>query len=1006
MESRVLFAGTWTAVAHGAPDGVGTMNLLPDGSVIVAGAAGNDWLRLAPDIHGSYINGKWTTLASAQDTRLYDATQVLPSGNLFVAGGEYGTGASTGAVYTPITNSWTELPANNFGAIDDSESILLDDGAVLIAPVQPSQNGYTIIYNPAPSAAASPWSQGPKLYRGGNADEQGFVKLADGSVITSDGNFTSERYIPANYPGAGAAANSWINDGTVPVALWDGLGEIGPGLQMADGRVIYLGSTGATAIYTPSGSLAPGTWTAGPSLPNGFGADDAPAAILPDGSILFTAGAPASYNGPTSFFIYTPSPGLGSFSQISGPVSIPNAPFLSRMLELPDGSALYSDGGSTVYEYNAGVAPPANAVPVINSLTPLSSGKIMLSGTGLNGISAGASYGDDAQMDTNYPIVRLTAADGNSIYYATTFDWSSSSTYTTNVAETTDFTLPLGIPAGTYSVNVVANGIQSAPAPLTISFNGSSIAPTITQPATADASPVTGVSANLSVLGAGNGGKPNLTYTWTTASAPANTPLPSFSINGTSVAKATSATFYSAGTYNFVVFVTDSGGLSTSSAVSVTVNQTESKLQISPASASVNPGGSTTFAAIALDQFALAMTTQPAIRWSILSGFGTISPLGVYTAASAGTVAIVQASDGILTATATASVVSSPWNQTDVGAPMLPGSGYDSGGVFDLSASGADIGGITDQFHFVYQKLSGNGAITALVPGLVSANSQAKAGVMIRNSLAANDMFAMMAVTTGNGTNLYYRTATGGPAQNSAVVPGLIAPYWVRIVRIGNTFTGYRSPDGTHWTTVGSVTIGMGSVVYLGMAMCSHVTTALGTATMSHVVVNQPSVALPASAGAGPVTGTSVNLSTLAADPAGESGITYTWFAATGAPGGAVAFSGAANGSNAAKNITAMFNVAGTYSFFVVMNDGLLSTVSTLSVTVNQTATTILVAPTPAPIAFGSTQSFSAFALDQFNAPMASQPAITWSATGSGNTMDGSGDLTAGAVAGTYTAIA
>src|SRR6185437_15810362 len=118
---------------------------------------------------------------------------------------------------------------------------------------------FTTIFDPATNT----WSQGPKLFRGGSTDEQSFVKLADNSVLTVDGNTTSERYIPAT--------NTWINDGTVPVALFNNLGELGAGILLADGRALYLGGTGHTAIYTPTGTTAPGTWVAGPDIPSSLG---------------------------------------------------------------------------------------------------------------------------------------------------------------------------------------------------------------------------------------------------------------------------------------------------------------------------------------------------------------------------------------------------------------------------------------------------------------------------------------------------------------------------------------------------------------------------------------------------------------------------------------------------------------------------------------------------------------------------------------------------------------
>ena len=274
------------------------MDLLTNGSVLMTDG-GNQWAiltpSLTPDANGSYYtNGTWKKVSNANYSRLYDATQVLQNGNVFVAGGEYGNGSATGEVYNTLTNTWTSLPSQSFGSFIDSESMLLPNGNVLIAPVAPNPSGYTTIFN----TATNTWSQGPKLFRGGSTDEQSFVKLPDDSILTIDGGSTSERYIPAS--------NSWINDGAVPESLFDSLGEIGPGFLMNDGRAIYPGATSTSVIYTPTGTTAAGTWTAGPTIPSGMGCDDAPGAVLRDGTILLEMGPTGTYNGPTSFYLYDP----------------------------------------------------------------------------------------------------------------------------------------------------------------------------------------------------------------------------------------------------------------------------------------------------------------------------------------------------------------------------------------------------------------------------------------------------------------------------------------------------------------------------------------------------------------------------------------------------------------------------------------------------------------------------------------------------------------------------
>ena len=277
LETRSMLAATWTSLVNSPPIGTGTMNLLANGSVLMADG-GNQWAILTPDASGSYVNGTWTRLANANYTRTFDSTQVLSNGQFFIAGGEYGTGGSTGEVFNPATNTWTALAAQPYGGFLDSISMVVTGGTlngdVMIAPVYPATSGYTTIFNPSTDA----WSLGPKLYRGSDADEQSWVKLADGSILTIDGGSTSERYIPS--------LNQWVNDGTVPENLYDSLGEIGPGLLLNNGQAIFFGATSTSVIYTPSGTSSPGTWTAGPTIPSGNGCDDAAGAVLRDGTVL------------------------------------------------------------------------------------------------------------------------------------------------------------------------------------------------------------------------------------------------------------------------------------------------------------------------------------------------------------------------------------------------------------------------------------------------------------------------------------------------------------------------------------------------------------------------------------------------------------------------------------------------------------------------------------------------------------------------------------------------
>ncbi|MDB6018174.1 MAG: hypothetical protein JWR19_2663, partial [Pedosphaera sp.] len=67
---------------------------------------------------------------------------------------------------------------------------------------------------------------------------------------------------------------------------------------------------------------------------------------------------------------------------------------------------------------------------------------------------------------------------------------------------------------------------------------------------------------------------------------------------------------------------------------------------------------------------------------------------------------------------------------------------------------------------------------------------------------------------------------------------GLVAPYWVRVVRSGNTFTGYLSPDGVTWTQQGTTTLTMASSVYIGLCVTSRNNPVTCTATFDSVTAS------------------------------------------------------------------------------------------------------------------------------------------------------------------------
>jgi hypothetical protein len=494
-------AGTWVPLVHAAPGPAGHFLPLSDGTIMAEAnpyGYGQGWYRLVPDLHGSYVNGTWTNMATMHYTRLDFGSVVLQSGRVLVVGGEYGTGKATAEVYDPVPNTWTVVPVptsllnptlgspevgENQG-FSDSIAKIVANGQVLIAPVAGNAFGATMLFNPV----SDTWAAGPQTVRRAYPDqaEASWVKLPDDSVLTVDGaTTTAERYIPAS--------NTWVSDANVPVTLYDSYGiEEGPGLLLPNGKAIFFGGTGHTAIYTPSGTTSPGSWVAGPDFPNGQGMPDAPAAMLVNGKILCAVcQAPYAtnhiYNSPISFYEYDY---VGnSFTQVSAPgggSTLADVAFAALMCELPDGTILFGHRQTDFYVYQPDGVVLAAGKPAISIITTNTDGSLHLTGTLFNGLSEGAAYGDDEQMDSNFPLVRFIDIHGN-VRYGRTFNWSRTSVMTGSAVVSTDCAIPPGATPADL-IQVVANGIASD-APSTMVYTMSDSGPGSLRQAVASAAP-------------------------------------------------------------------------------------------------------------------------------------------------------------------------------------------------------------------------------------------------------------------------------------------------------------------------------------------------------------------------------------------------------------------------------------------------------------------------------------------------------------------------------------
>jgi len=198
-----------------------------------------------------------------------------------------------------------------------------------------------------------------------------------------------------------------------------------------------------------------------------------------------------------------------------------------------------------------------------------------------------------------------------------------------------------------------------------------------------------------------------------------------------------------------------------------------------------------------------------------------------------------QSAPVTVTVAAASPQLPTPWSATDVGAVGAAGSATHATGVFTVKGAGDDIWGGVDGFHFAYQSVSGDQEVIARVASLQNTHPSAKAGVMIRESLVANARHATMSLTPGAGHEFLRRLTPGGSTTWSGGET-TAAPYWVKVVRQGNAFSGYISADRKVWQFVGTDIIAMGSTVYAGLAVTSHDSSLLATATFDNVSLSAP----------------------------------------------------------------------------------------------------------------------------------------------------------------------
>jgi regulation of enolase protein 1 (concanavalin A-like superfamily) len=158
-------------------------------------------------------------------------------------------------------------------------------------------------------------------------------------------------------------------------------------------------------------------------------------------------------------------------------------------------------------------------------------------------------------------------------------------------------------------------------------------------------------------------------------------------------------------------------------------------------------------------------------------------------------------------------------------------------GTYTMTAAGADIWGTSDQFHYVFRPLAGDGEATVHLASMDVTSPWAKAGVMVRETLDGNSEHAMIAMTGTHGVQTVWRQETGGSSAD-VTTGGVSAPCWIRIERVGDTINTYHSPNGLMWIPQQSLNIPMSPTVYIGMGVCSRQSDTLCTAVFSNLTTS------------------------------------------------------------------------------------------------------------------------------------------------------------------------
>jgi regulation of enolase protein 1 (concanavalin A-like superfamily) len=180
------------------------------------------------------------------------------------------------------------------------------------------------------------------------------------------------------------------------------------------------------------------------------------------------------------------------------------------------------------------------------------------------------------------------------------------------------------------------------------------------------------------------------------------------------------------------------------------------------------------------------------------------------------------------------------WRSADIGAVAASGAAAFDGSTAVVMASGADIWGTADEFHYGYQTVHGNFDLVARVTGVQHAHQWTKAGVMVRASTSAGSVHAFLLATPGitKGVAFQRRLVADGTSVHTSG-PSLAPAVWLRLSRRDGTITAaYRQSAAESWVTIAQEWMpDLTHSVLAGLAVTSHLDGTVVTASFDNVQI-------------------------------------------------------------------------------------------------------------------------------------------------------------------------